>query len=65
MFSSNQTLNAEQAKAVFTIRDAVQRPDDKVFILQGPPGTGKSHTIMALIYEILMVVLSCSTLLYM
>ncbi|RUS88405.1 hypothetical protein EGW08_003861 [Elysia chlorotica] len=47
------SLNREQAKAVCTIKDAVHRSGDKVFILQGPPGTGKSHTIMVLIYEIL------------
>ena len=55
-FLLDQTLNTEQARAVFTIRDAVMSPAEKVFLLQGPPGTGKSHTIMALVHEILQVI---------
>lgn len=52
-----QTLNSEQALAVTGISKAIlEHPrEPRICLLQGPPGTGKSHTILALIHQILFV----------
>lgn len=50
VFSSPIPLNSEQLQ----ILSAIKNDDCKYIIVEGPPGTGKSHTITAIIFDLIL-----------
>lgn len=50
VFQSPIPLNGEQLQ----ILSAIKRDDCKYIIVQGPPGTGKSHTITAVVFNLIL-----------
>ncbi|MBM3255883.1 MAG: hypothetical protein FJZ04_00205 [Candidatus Moranbacteria bacterium] len=50
VFDSPIPLNGEQLQ----ILSAIKRDDCKYIIVQGPPGTGKSHTITAVVFNLIL-----------
>jgi len=50
IFQSPIPLNGEQLQ----ILSAIKRDDCKYIIVQGPPGTGKSHTITAVVFNLIL-----------